>query len=181
MLKICLCHFFTKLHSFFTYEGGKSKKSFFGPTYYTCHSLINSLTHKQCKTSDGWQWTIYGSTSLKFDMQSSFAQRNAHAGDCSRNSNKNWNSLRGSLENFLVRGSHFSWGRVGAERASLPLSVYLSNTKGAKQKYGYRFVFLVWACILLVSTSWTNIVNFVVFCFWVWPVLIWSVLSFCAK
>ena len=22
---------------------------------YTCHSLINSLTHKQSKTSDGWQ------------------------------------------------------------------------------------------------------------------------------
>ena len=29
MLKICVCHFFTKLHSFFTYEGGKSKKKFF--------------------------------------------------------------------------------------------------------------------------------------------------------
>ena len=28
MLKISVCHFFTKLHPFFTYEGGKSKKSF---------------------------------------------------------------------------------------------------------------------------------------------------------
>ena len=32
MLKIFVCHFLTKLQPFFTYEGGKSKKSFFGPT-----------------------------------------------------------------------------------------------------------------------------------------------------
>ena len=29
MLKIFVCHFLTKLHPFFTYEGGKSKKVFF--------------------------------------------------------------------------------------------------------------------------------------------------------
>ena len=28
MLKICVCHFLTKLHPFFTYEGGKK----IGPT-----------------------------------------------------------------------------------------------------------------------------------------------------
>ena len=34
-------------------------------------------------------------------------------------------------------------GRGKAGRASLPLSVYLINTKGAKQKYGYLLLFLV--------------------------------------
>ena len=28
MLKIFVCHFFTKLHPFSTYKGGKSKKTF---------------------------------------------------------------------------------------------------------------------------------------------------------
>ena len=30
MLKIFVCHFLTKLYSFFTYEGGKSKSFFLG-------------------------------------------------------------------------------------------------------------------------------------------------------
>ena len=34
--------------------------------------------------SDGWQWIVYGFINLKFGMQPSFAQRNAHAEDWGR-------------------------------------------------------------------------------------------------
>ena len=64
MLKICVWHFFTKLHSFFTYEGEKSKKVFLGlPNIYTLifqtHSQLWSYLPETTRSPKLMTWWLF--------------------------------------------------------------------------------------------------------------------------
>ena len=59
-----LCHFFTKLHSFFTYEGEKSKKVFLGlPNIYTLifqtHSQLWSYLPETTRSPKLMTWWLF--------------------------------------------------------------------------------------------------------------------------